>query len=760
MSNPNEPNAVPVVPAAPLQGTVVPARGTVPQVARPAGAVGPQGFPSVGELLQGFRRCWLRAVTLAVLGAAAAAVIGWFGVPAPKARARALLRVAPEKPFNVFHDDDNRGDYLGYKKTQIALVKSRLVLNAALRQPKVMDQSLIKQQPDPVDWLERKLIVDYSGGPEILTISLDGDAPDEQTVIVNAVTHAFFDEVVNKEENHRMERLEKLEKIRSAYDQRLDSKRRTLRELGESTGTRDPANVALKQRIALEQLAAAQKDLTQLKSELRKLRVEESMDAKRGKGGPELTISEAVLADAIEKDAVVHAYSDRLNVLQKDLDDLRRVNPTHFDRLPAFHKAQAEYDSVKKALEARREEVRPQLERRLQEQARVQFKTRLGQEKDHIAYLEGLEEQLNKDVERLDNQARSLNRSGMDLESLRDEVMQAEEVLKKVALQAEALNVERDSESRIRPIEDAVASRPDQRIRQIGASAGGGFGALALILLGFTWCECRSLRINSPDEVVRGLGLKIMGTLPLVPSQDRPRGGARAGGQPWESLLLESVDSMRTVLLHAARTESVRAIMVTSALGGEGKTSLSCHLATSLARAGRKTLLIDGDLRKPSLHQVFDLPQAPGLCEVMRGTAAATQTVRPSGVGGLSVLPAGDCDEDALAALAQGRAGAVLAELRGQYDFIVVDSAPLLLVTDSLLLAQDTDAVLFSILRDVSRLGRVCAAHERLALLGVRTLGAVVTGVPHGQMYGRDHRYVAYNPRGRKADTEVAEEKA
>ncbi len=76
--------------------------------------------------------------------------------------------------------------------------------------------------------------------------------------------------------------------------------------------------------------------------------------------------------------------------------------------------------------------------------------------------------------------------------------------------------------------------------------------------------------------------------------------------------MLESIDATRTMLVHAARTGSHRVVMITSAVGGEGKTSLASHLATSLARSGLRTLLIDADLRSPSIHRLFDLPAGRG----------------------------------------------------------------------------------------------------------------------------------------------------
>src|SRR5262249_38671246 len=149
--------------------------------------------------------------------------------------------------------------------------------------------------------------------------------------------------------------------------------------------------------------------------------------------------------------------------------------------------------------------------------------------------------------------------------------------------------------------------------------------------------------------------------------------------------------------------ESLRVVMVTSALSGEGKTSMASHLAMSLARAGRKTLLIDCDLRKPSAHRSFDLLLDAGFSGLLQGTVPLADVVQATPVEGLSLISAGHCDAGALRALAQDRARGVFDRLRVEFEFIIVDSSPVLPVVDSLLLAPHTDGVLFSLLRDVSR---------------------------------------------------------
>src|SRR5262249_28565771 len=149
--------------------------------------------------------------------------------------------------------------------------------------------------------------------------------------------------------------------------------------------------------------------------------------------------------------------------------------------------------------------------------------------------------------------------------------------------------------------------------------------------------------------------IKMIGTVPALPSR-RQLQMSGANGAPdnnWQSILTESVDTVRTMLLHTARSESLRVVMVTSATGGEGKTSLSSHLAASLARSGRKTLLLDTDLRKPAIHRLFGVNRLPGLCELLRNEVELAETIQSTPAPGLSLIPAGACDNFALQALAQ-----------------------------------------------------------------------------------------------------------
>ncbi len=180
--------------------------------------------------------------------------------------------------------------------------------------------------------------------------------------------------------------------------------------------------------------------------------------------------------------------------------------------------------------------------------------------------------------------------------------------------------------------------------------------------------------------------------------------------------------------------------MVSSATGGEGKTTLATQLALSLARTGRRTVLVDFDLRRPSFDEMFGMPLSPGVSEVLRHESDPSDLVHPVAADNLAVVTAGRWDRQALASLSNGSVDALFRQLREDFDFVVVDTSPILPVADARFVSQYVDTVVLSVFRDVSEAAKIQAACDILAAFGVQSVEAVVTGPGNG-MYGRHTGY-------------------
>ncbi len=228
--------------------------------------------------------------------------------------------------------------------------------------------------------------------------------------------------------------------------------------------------------------------------------------------------------------------------------------------------------------------------------------------------------------------------------------------------------------------------------------------------------------------------MSVMGALPFIPAGVMRRlGSSTRRSQIWKMRYTEAVDGVVARLLRNAECDQTRVILVTSAASGEGKTWLATQLAMGLARAQRRTVLVDFDLRQPALDGALGLPLGPGVCEALRGQGDITQMVQPTETEYLSVVTAGNWGRQVLPMLANGGVATLLQRLRESFDFVVLDSSPLLPIVDTRLVCQHVDAVVLSVLRDVSEADKVLAAQEMLDAFGVSKVEAVVTG---GELHG------------------------
>jgi succinoglycan biosynthesis transport protein ExoP len=306
------------------------------------------------------------------------------------------------------------------------------------------------------------------------------------------------------------------------------------------------------------------------------------------------------------------------------------------------------------------------------------------------------------------------------------------------------LEIESQSRPRVTPYQAADLQKIDNKRRAI-AVIFAPVATLGLVCFGVGWWEFRARRIQTAEEVTTGLGMRVVGAIPtltgpslarLIATPDADDGGDNGH--------LESIDAIRTTLLRDAGALTTRVLMVTSAVAGEGKTTVASNLATSLARAGRKTLLMDCDLRCPSAHQLFEQTLQPGLSEVLLNEIDLVDAIRPTtALDCLWLLPAGQWDREVIQALARPNVPEIFNQLKEEFDYIVVDSHPVLPATDSMLIGQYVDAVILSLMRDVSQAPRVHAASQRLTNLGIHIMGAVVNGM-HGDMYENGYSYPAH----------------
>lgn len=195
-----------------------------------------------------------------------------------------------------------------------------------------------------------------------------------------------------------------------------------------------------------------------------------------------------------------------------------------------------------------------------------------------------------------------------------------------------------------------------------------------------------------------------------------------------KSIPAEAYRTLRTNIQYSLFDKEVRIILVTSSEPGEGKSTTSGNLALSFAQAGKSVVLIDCDLRKPSIHKKFKLSNQAGLSDVLVGKANVEETVNKY-TKNLDILTAGKIPPNPSEMLGSKAMGKLLEEIKEHYDIVILDTSPVLAVTDAQILSRIADGTVLVVRAEVTKKEAVIRAKDLLDMVGAKILGTVINGV-------------------------------
>ena len=227
--------------------------------------------------------------------------------------------------------------------------------------------------------------------------------------------------------------------------------------------------------------------------------------------------------------------------------------------------------------------------------------------------------------------------------------------------------------------------------------------------------------IRSPEEMEQAFHLPTLGVVPLQPGQTHTDFRLTS----WRSTDAEAYHSIAVALEQAAGGVLPKTLLITSTSASEGKSTTAVGIARSITAMGRAALLIDGDLRHPSLREFFGPDERPGLAEVLGGTATAPQTIQQNGEYGFDIVSAGQMLSTPFSLLASPRMQEALRQLSEKYDTVIIDGPPILGLADAVLLARSVESVLVVV--EANRLHRSEIEIALSRLPGSGIIGTVVT---------------------------------
>ena len=256
------------------------------QVAAPSVATPPalSGTPSPADLLRGLQRHLALALSLGLIFGTLSALGVWYLYKTTRYSAQSLLEVSSSTPqlmrSNYPIEESRLEDY---QTTQATYIKSRVVLGTAIRRPGVSAAIPAEaSQLDPIIWLAENTNVKFNG--EIMTIGLQGDHPSNLITLVNAVTDAYLDEVVNRENEQKSKRHKELKDAADKYREDLIGQRETMRQLAKSEGSNDPQTLAFTQQLLASRLSQTYGQLNDVQSKIRESQIQLGLLQNTGPG--------------------------------------------------------------------------------------------------------------------------------------------------------------------------------------------------------------------------------------------------------------------------------------------------------------------------------------------------------------------------------------------------------------------------------------------------------------------------------------------
>ena len=709
---------------------------------------------------------WLMIAFCGTLLGGAGALAAW-ELLASKYESYGMLQVSsvPTTLANQNNPQQARTDFLTYLKTLSALVKSEFVLNAALRDMK--DLPTIKAQKNPTKYLDEELVVSWTEGSEVIRITFRGHEPEDAKRIVDAVQKAFIEQVVERKAHEMRDFLVKVEESQLKIKKILEAKAPKPTVPGAPgvvhTGGVGPVvppapgaglppvpgllpqdiidranpsiliNEIVARRREVEQLPLTISDYKRREAVLR-----EKLEAIQKSATPKL------IEDMIDKDQDVVTAKIRANISHREWKRIESTSNPPYP--PAVVELKAAYEADEKRWAELRAEKLKTYEgaRRLEEAKKVATEL-----EEIIRTIQRHQEQLNLAKEsraraekRLMDLPIPTDKSGNPLTQVKFEdkhpyqtddsdLQTIDSVYRRLILQQQLLKLEVESPPRVTILQPASAPTQKDTKKQAMGTAFAGILGFVLMVLGVIGYETMSRRVSSLADVKSSVPVPVVGVIPCVPN-DTTAAGAGGRDPVKRAAANEAIDKLRAYVSQTWLSRGATTIAVTSPIADEGKAFAAFGLASSLAQAGYKTLVVDFDLREPALHSYAGVPNLAGVCELLRAETDMRSAVQflPSG---LHLLTPGKWSDEARKAATGDKLEAVLAKMKEPYDCVVIHGHALLTVAESVEVARRCEVVLVCAKYRETATPLLKRAAERIATMEIPYSGVVYIGSTDGE---------------------------
>jgi polysaccharide biosynthesis transport protein len=749
-----------------------------------ASTTAPQVTPQV--LLRGLSRHWWRIMLFwLVLSVPLAYLI--YALVEPNFEAVSLLQAEPS-PMEIFGPGiralPNMMEVKPYLLTQIQLIKSDSVLDAALADKTISNLPTIRSSKDPKADLRKDMRVAVVGeNTYLIEVALGLADPDEAAKIVNAVVSAYMDQHTHYHQNKNRSTKTTLVNEREKLDREITATRENLMNLvreghvaveerlpvakpaGKENGATSFDKVTEGQYTqATQRLFDTDVQLIDLQASLvaAKTQLARAQDLASAEGQEKTQLEAAQLEDRIreefQQDPDVQPLIDQIVETRETLETNKGVARQHNDAAVAaaerhLAKLMKQYNTL---WDQKHEEIKERVQVGGDDQRPEAWTERIQQTEMAIDQLEKKREAMKKMIAGMKVEDTTRNTKQLEATLLSQDLSYQNGLQQHIKSKLAQIDFEITQEAyRITVQDKAAVPKVPTGNKRLKLMAAAPVGVLFLMLGLFLLLEVKAERVADPEALSTRVQSEVY-ALPPLPTARSIRKRSDPDTDDQIEQFIQRLDHLRFgVCGNPAELEKGRCVLITSAIGGEGKTTLAAQLAARCGNAGMSTLLIDADLRRTGLCSLLDIPEGPGLSDALiNDEPAPTELVVPVQGGTFHLLPAGTPVPDTSRILQNRKLGLLITQFRQLYDLVIIDSPPVLPVPDALILGRWVDGAVLAVRYDISRFPQVERARRQLDGAGVAVLGTVINGMKNTDSYYG--RYSYSRRRSPQADSPAA----
>ena len=623
------------------------------------------------------------------------------------------------------------GDQTGYSsksdnylRTQAAVLRSLPILQTALEKVNYKQMKTFQNvEGDPVVWLWRHhdFQVDVGRKDDIISVSMDSPYPQEAAAFVNAVVDAYVDLQSEHKRTTGGEITRILMGQKQTLETELESRLQEMLQFRKGHGALSFHDD--KGNIIVERLATLSGLLTTAEANTLDLR----------------TQYEAVKA-ILNDPAAIGAFVQSETMKQKDWGDKEydQIRDQLQQYTVALNGTSHVLGDGSRSIKVLESDISI-LKTRKAEKERAMVEATVRDLARQLAAAQSHEQQLRDAFEAQQKKAMDLNGQAAEYARLEAELDRAQKQFDLVdsRIKEVAANTQDAGVLNVQLLEPARAEQRPSHPKKllvlvvallVGMLSGSGLGLLR------DWMD---RKVRSADETATTLGMPIIASVPKIRGHRSLAERGQLVEMDSRSQAAEAYRSLRTAI-HFGTTSEVRTILLTSPAPGDGKSTTASNLAIAMAQAGHRTVLLDGDLRKPVQHRIFGVDGTSGLCDVLSRRTALKDVLRKTPIKNLLVIPCGTIPRNPAELIASKGFARVLESLAKSFDRIVIDSPPAMAVTDARIIAATADATVLVVRMNKSDRKLGAKAVEALHSVGANLLGWVANDMAPGseQYYG------------------------